>query len=543
MTTERSSVNIFEEIPCLRPRAARIYEYLSSRRSEKSIRALYARFEDFAYWARETEHEAEREGHPRTVLQMPIEPGDLAAYAKWLDEDQRLALSSISSYVSAIGSLHVAAGYLNPTGSDTVKGVLGALRDKHSGDVLRRARALSGDEMKNILSTLPKPRRTRGRRRERPEGARKRASVDKALLLSMIGAGMRRSEVTYLTWGRVVQHPDGLGMILLPVNWRTSYLWVPVSEECLKALMAIKPADALRNSKVFNLSVSQINRRLKRMCEEAGIDSKDISGDTPRATLQRLMVDNGAPEDAVRAQLRLKLPASSGMYILMEDGQDLDLMKERNVLKGSKYTRGYMDLGNVLKDVKYTDGYIAFGKPRHYELNIHIALLKILRRMMHGYSVDMGRVRVLYGHRMPMSDILITAPGRVPVGLEASFAPAHVVQAEVAPAHVVQADALGRLRLKAAVDKRDIGVLIALRYFADIATAYDLDAELVEAKLRYCVYMGNADAPDRFPESGWIEGSLSDIADFARLLSLPRSAVDNAARVLVEGKRMRLPHG
>ena len=32
-----------------------------------------------------------------------------------------------------------------------------------------------------------------------------------------------------------------------------------------------------------------------------------------------------------------------------------------------------------------------------------------------------------------------------------------------------------------------------------------------------------------------LEGSVADIADFARLVSVPESAVDNAARVLEEG--------
>ena len=327
MTTERSSVNIFEEIPCLRPRAGRMYKYMSSRRSEKSIRALFARFEDFAHWAREVELEAERDGHPRTVLKMPVEPWDLAAYARWLDKEQGLALSSISSYVSALGSLHVAAGYLNPTGSDAVKSVLAELRDKHASYELRRARALSGDELKSILDTLPTPRRTRGRRRERPQDARKRASIDNALLLSMIGAGMRRSEAAALTWSRIEQRQDGSGMISLPINWaKDSYLWVVISEDCLEALRKIKPEAAKGNSRVFNLSGSQINRRLKRMCEEAGIDSRDISGHTPRATLRRLMVEQEYPEHAIEAQLRLKPPEMSAVYLHTDDNMQSKLV-------------------------------------------------------------------------------------------------------------------------------------------------------------------------------------------------------------------------
>ena len=500
MTTEQMPTNIFEDIPCLRPHADKIYERVIGSRPEKGVMALRDRFEDFAQWAREVEREAERDGHPRTVLQMPIEPRDLAAYAEWLDSERVLAVSSISSYMSALGALHIAAGFLPPTTSTEVKDVLAKLRDKRSEADLQRARALSDAELARIFDVLYLRRRTVGRRIERPEEARKRADFDKALLATMIQAGMRRSEAADLTWGKVVWLEDGTGAILLPDNWPRSggYYAVRVTAECMDALREIKPEDATPGASVFNLSGSQINRRLKRMCEEAGIDPKDISGHTTRATLQRLMVDNGAPVDAVKAQLRLKPPAIPAMYIHIEDEQDL----------------GRMEKGTFLKDVKHTVGYIDLGIPRHHEVSVNSALCRILQRMMHGCSVRPEPVRGIYGHPRLRPDILITEPGG-----------AHVImEAEVDPAHGVEADALARLGLKAAVDRRDIEAVIALRYPANIATADDLDAKLVVAKLRYCAFLGGkAGVHARLPESGWLESSASDIAEFARLVSLPPS--------------------
>ena len=502
MTTERSSVNIFEDIPCLRPHADKIYERVSSRRPEKGVLALRDRFDDFAQWAREVEREAQRDGHPRTVLQMPIEPRDLAAYAEWLDSERVLAVSSISSYMSALGALHIAAGFLPPTTSSEVKDVLAKLRDKRSEADLQRARALSDAELARIFDVLYLRRRTVGRRIERPEEARKRADFDKTLLVTMIQIGMRRSEAADLTWGKVVWLGDGIGAILLPVNWARNdeYYAVGVTAKCMDALRGIRPEDATHGASVFNLSGSQINRRLKRMCEEAGIDSKDISGHTTRATLERLMFDNGAPVDAVKAQLRLKPPAIPGTYIRIEDEQDLNWIEKRK----------------LLKDVKHTVGYIELRLPRHAEASVNNALCRILQRMMHGCSVRSEPVRAIYGHPMLKPDILITEPGSAPV----------ILEAEVDPAHGVEADALGRLGLKAAVDRHDIEAVIALRYPVDIATAYDLDAELVEAKLRYCVFVGNADKHVRYPEPGWLEGSASDIADFARLVSWPNTRLE-----------------
>ena len=40
---------------------------------------------------------------------------------------------------------------------------------------------------------------------------------------------------------------------------------------------------------------------------------------------------------------------------------------------------------------------------------------------------------------------------------------------------------------------------------------------------------------DRFPESGWLEGSVADVADLARLVSVPQSAVNAAASALEAG--------
>ena len=121
--------------------------------------------------------------------------------------------------------------------------------------------------------------------------------------------------------------------------------------------------------------------------------------------------------------------------------------------------------------------------PRHTEPSVNAALGRILQRMMHSCSVRSENVRAILGHPGLQPDILITATGQVPVILEAEFDPAHGVEDE----------APGRLGLKATEDRRDIEAVIALRYPDDIAKADNLDTELIGAKLRYCVFTGNAD--------------------------------------------------
>ena len=56
-----------------------------------------------------------------------------------------------------------------------------------------------------------------------------------------------------------------------------------------------------------------------------------------------------------------------------------------------------------------------------------------------------------------------------------------------------------------------------------------------EAILRYCVFTAEGEKIVRFPESGWLDGSVADLADLARLVSVPQNAVDEAARYLEQG--------
>ena len=39
----------------------------------------------------------------------------------------------------------------------------------------------------------------------------------------------------------------------------------------------------------------------------------------------------------------------------------------------------------------------------------------------------------------------------------------------------------------------------------------------------------------RFPESGWLDGSVPDLADLVRLVSVPQKAVEQAANTLEYG--------
>ena len=84
-------------------------------------------------------------------------------------------------------------------------------------------------------------------------------------------------------------------------------------------------------------------------------------------------------------------------------------------------------------------------------------------------------------------------------------------------------------------DSRPIEAVIALRYPNDIGDADDLGSALTNARLSYCVFTEESGGVNRFPESGWLEGSVEDLADLVRLVSVPQRAVDQATTTLQEG--------
>ena len=123
-------------------------------------------------------------------------------------------------------------------------------------------------------------------------------------------------------------------------------------------------------------------------------------------------------------------------------------------------------------------------------------------------------------------DLLITATGRASVVIESEFIPAANVEQE----------AKDRLSLETTVDGRIIEAVVALRYPESLRQSNDLQGDLKEARLSYCVFTEDPEGYiSRFPESGWLDGSVEDLADMVRLVSVPQRAVDQAATILQKG--------
>ena len=163
--------------------------------------------------------------------------------------------------------------------------------------------------------------------------------------------------------------------------------------------------------------------------------------------------------------------------------------------------------------------------PHQTEPSANNATGGLLQAMLPRSRVRSEHTQAISGHPGLQPDILITAPGRAPV----------VIEAEYMPAHTVEVEARSRLGLEVASNGRPIEAAIALRYPEDLREAHDLHTALSSARLSYCVFTESAEDVHRFPESGWLDGDLEDLADMVRLVSVPQRAVDRATTAVQEG--------
>ncbi len=163
--------------------------------------------------------------------------------------------------------------------------------------------------------------------------------------------------------------------------------------------------------------------------------------------------------------------------------------------------------------------------PQHVESSVNDALGGVLRGMLPCGRLRSENVRAIAGQPGLRPDLLLTAAGRAPV----------VIEAEYEPAGSVEAEALSRLGLEAAADGGCIEAAVALRYPNELGGADDLRAALCGARLSWCVFTQESQGVARFPASGWLDGSIEDLADLIRLSSVPQRAVDQAAAILEQG--------
>ena len=238
---------------------------------------------------------------------LPAEPLTVARYLA-ARAGSGASIATLRLATSAITKAHEWAGRESP-GKD--RGVRASLKGwgRRLAKPQRQAGALTADVLAVIRLTAVQPRK-RGRGFETAEQAAERARFDVALVAVLSDAGLRRSEASSLTWGDVQRWDDGSGRITVirsKTDVEAAGAVVAITPAAMQALDAIRPAGAAGDGKVFELSESQIARRVKVIAKAAGLaDWEFFSGHSGRVGMARRMAQNGAPTHEIERQGRWK---------------------------------------------------------------------------------------------------------------------------------------------------------------------------------------------------------------------------------------------
>ena len=280
----------FRDRPNLKPYARMITDHLANRRSNKSVIKIERYIVAFMRWTEKADSNGET-----NLLRLPIEPETILSYARYL-LNRKLKTPTIYQYMSAINSVNSATGHPPLFNHPTVKQFLLQMKLNSDNQKSQKKFALSEDQLDRILRSMSFTRNNDIR-------------INRALLLTMMQAGLKRRETSELAWGNVNIPRYRPGQVrIYSKKIKNSGHILPITRGCVLSLRRIRPPDAGAETRVFGIENSQINRRLRSMSAAADIDPINITSGVPRATLESLMTSRGAPDPQIIQQLRLQPP-------------------------------------------------------------------------------------------------------------------------------------------------------------------------------------------------------------------------------------------
>lgn len=153
--------------------------------------------------------------------------------------------------------------------------------------------------------------------------------------------------------------------------------------------------------------------------------------------------------------------------------------------------------------------------PRTSEPAINAVLGEVLRRKHPLWRDKVHAERTgMFQQAALRPDIVVEHPGGLPV----------VVETEIEPAAEVEADALARIGKPLQVVRGTAEQAVAVRLPRDLAsTAGDLESRILAAEFQYCAHTQSKGGSIRWPSTGWLAGSVSDLADCIERISVSES--------------------
>ena len=160
------------------------------------------------------------------------------------------------------------------------------------------------------------------------------------------------------------------------------------------------------------------------------------------------------------------------------------------------------------------------------------ALGGLLRPLLRSFEVRSENINVFRGSASRKKpDVLLTAPGKSPVAIECEFRAGVNVERE----------ARERLGHEVEGQIRPVEAAIAVAYPPEIRAVSDAEIPnaVEQAELQYAVhYVGGV----RFPQRGWMRGSVPDLAEMVSLVSVPQQSVQKSIEALTHGIEVAATH-
>ena len=167
--------------------------------------------------------------------------------------------------------------------------------------------------------------------------------------------------------------------------------------------------------------------------------------------------------------------------------------------------------------------------PTTTETAFNAELGQVLRRKHPRWPDRIGveQTNVFSGAAGLQPDIIVRHPGGLPVAVETEYT----------PAHTVEQDARERLGKTLRQTGDSIEQALAVRIPKALADASQnaLGAEIERARLEFCIFSGDPKSPDRWPETGWLEGSVDDLAACIELAALSDNRIARGMQILEDG--------
>ena len=308
-------------------------------RSPGTRRAYASQLDAWAAWTRD-------EG----VAPLPASPETLARFLLWRAafcrrcDDQHpggcpdprcdplparpLAVASLRVASSAVSFLHRALGLADPAASQAVRDTLRLLA-RELARPQRQAEGLDHVAETAILGALH-----REERAGRIPAAR--AARDRALLLVMRDALLRRSEAAALTWADVEPSPaEGAGLVHVrrsKTDQEGAGAILPLCPETWAALQAMRPPEPPPEALIFGIGERQIARRLRALGELAGLP-RPFSGHSPRVGMAQDMAKEGEGLPAMMQAGRWKRSEMPARYTARLDASEGATARVRQKLR------------------------------------------------------------------------------------------------------------------------------------------------------------------------------------------------------------------